>query len=125
MVEDRRQTEPDRRQAEPSAYARGVKAGQVDQTLANHTVRLDQINGSVERVAKRLTSIDLSLQQIQDRMIANVATVEVTAKALREAAEAQRLAAEARWSPVQKWIAVIVALVIVGGFVITLLTIGG
>lgn len=120
----------DRRQTEPSAYARGVKAGQIDRELANHVVRLDQINGSMERVADRLTSIDskfgdvhLALQKIKDQMVADIATVEATARALREAADAQRLAAEKRWSPVQKWIAVIVALVVVGGFIITLITV--
>lgn len=114
---------------EPTAYERGVKAGRIDEELANHGRRLDKINGSMEKVAERLGSIDgrfgdvhLALQQIKDQMVADIATVEATAKALKEAAEAQRQATEKRWSPVQKWIAVIVALVVVGGFVVALVT---
>jgi chromosome segregation ATPase len=120
---------------EPTSYERGVKAGKVDEELANHGRRLDKINGSMEKVAERLSSIDhraggmeMSLQRLEDQMVAAKATVEATAKALREADEARRLAdetkrttAEQRWTPVQRAVAVLTVILVAAGVLVSIL----
>jgi len=114
---------------EPDAYQRGVKAGKIDEELAGHGRRLDKINGSMERIADRLGSIDarfsaisMALQQIKDQMAANDVTVEATAKALESAAKAQRQATEKRWQPWQKTLALTAVLVAIVGLAFAILT---
>jgi len=120
---------------EPTSYELGVKAGQIDQELASHGRRLDRINGSMEKVADRLGSIDhraaamsMTLQRLEDQMVAAKATVEATAKALREADEARRLAdetkrvsAEQRWTPVQRAVAVLTVVLVAAGVLVSIL----
>jgi septal ring factor EnvC (AmiA/AmiB activator) len=120
---------------EPNAYERGVKAGKIDEELANHGRRLDKINGSMEKVAERLGSIDhraagmeMALQRLEDQMVAAKATVEATAKALREADDARRKAdetkratAEQRWTPVQRTVAVLTVVLVAAGVIVSIL----
>jgi len=120
---------------EPTAYERGRKAGKIDEELAGHGRRLDKINGSMAKIAERLGSIDardatieMSLQRIEDQMIAAKATVEATAKALRDADDARRkadetkrISAEQRWTPVQRAVAVLTVLLVAAGVLVSIL----
>jgi len=120
---------------EPNAYDRGVKAGKIDQQLASHGQRLDTINGSIERVADRLASLDvragsieMMIQRLEDQMISAATMVTNTAKALRDADdmrrksdEAARSASDRRWTPMQRVITIISVLLVAVGVIVAII----
>jgi hypothetical protein len=95
---------------EPTAYDRGVIAGEVAARLAGHDEHFAAINGALTRVAEELHGLRLAVQRLGDQAAARDATAATTAAALKDADDARRDAAERRWSPVAKVFAVLGAL---------------
>lgn len=81
--------------------------GQIDERLASHDKHFEAINGSLKEVAVNLADLNLGIQRLIDSAAADRATVLTTAKALKDADDARRDKGEARWSPVQRLIALI------------------
>jgi hypothetical protein len=113
------------RPAEPSDYDRGHEAGGIAERLANHDRHLEKINGSMDRVADRLTDLvqsnrDLLLivQRLGDAADADRATAISLATALEKADTARRDKSETQWTPLNRLIAVVVAVAIVAGVII-------
>ena len=103
--------------SEPSDYDRGHIAGEIATRLADHDKHLSKINGSMDRVADRLTDLvqgnrDLLLlvQRLGDAADADRATAISLATALEKADTARRDKSETRWSPFSRLIAAILAL---------------
>jgi hypothetical protein len=95
--------------------------GRIDQRLDNHDKHFEQINGSMQKVATNLAELNLGIQRLIDSSAADRATVLTTAKALKDAEEARRDKGEQSWSPVQRLIAITVALAAIAGVIITLI----
>jgi hypothetical protein len=110
---------------EPSDYDQGVTAGRIDARLADHDKHLAKINGSMDRVADRLTDLvqgnrDLLLlvQRLGDAADADRATAISLATALEKADTARRDKSTTTWTPLSRLIAVVVAVAVVAGVVI-------
>lgn len=73
-------------------FARGVKEGQDDATLANHTAQLARINGLIERTAKALERLAGEIRSMQEEMRSAALEVVVAAKTLATETERRRLA---------------------------------
>jgi deoxyribodipyrimidine photolyase len=113
--------------SEPSAYDRGVQQGEVEARLAGHDRHFAAINGNLTKLADALTSVGselviirLALQRLADGAVSRDATTITTAAALKDAEEARRATSEQRWTPLARTIAIIGALVLVAGLVVTL-----
>jgi len=92
-------------------YERGVAAGQVLSRLDSHDQHLNKINGSMERVADELKLLNLNVQHMADAAEADRAKAVVVAEALeKEAAKRDKLNAR-RWTPVDRIIGIVFALV--------------
>ena len=87
------QTEPTTEQQ--NAYARGVKAGQVDYTLADLGGRIDKMDGSLSRFADEQGKLALSVQRLGDEARSAAATLIATAQALKDEREATAAALKA------------------------------
>jgi len=86
------------------AYKRGEMDGGIAERLAEYGRHFDRINGSQEKVAEELQELPKLRQEIQ-----RVADgVESSAIAQRDLEAALRRAGAARWSPVERLIAVVV-----------------
>jgi hypothetical protein len=116
-----------------SDFDRGVAAGQIEQRLKEHDQHLMRINGSMGDVATQLSGVKMQLQRMADSMDADRRTVLTTAEALEKerASTATALAtekttqketADRKWSPVQRLIAVIIALASVAGAITAVVT---
>lgn len=109
-------------------YERGLAAGSVLARLDSHDQHLSKINGSMDRVADELGSLkdlhqDLlrAIQRLGDAAEADRSTVVTTAAALKDADAARRDQGERRWTPIQRLIAVVVALAAVASVITGLL----
>ena len=111
--------------SEPTAYDRGVTAGEISARLSGHDEHLAAINGSLERVADELHGLKLAVQRLADQAVARDATVVTTAKALKDAEDARRNTAEQRWSPVAKVFAALGALAAIAAVVGVILLLRG
>lgn len=116
---------------ESRGYEQGVADGRILETLNRYQRHFDEINGSQIDAVRRLTRIEMQLQQIIDLanaredsskadVAARDATVITTAAALEKAEEARRTSSTQRWTPVQRWSAVLVTLAVVAGLLITI-----
>jgi hypothetical protein len=105
-------------------YGEGFDDGKIYQQLHEHSVHLTKINGSTEKVAIRLAAIEVLLQQIVDKadyraasakaeQAARDETVKTVATALEKKEEARRDSSASRWTPVNRWMAVLVGIVAV------------
>jgi|SRR6187431_90940 len=117
---------------EQRGYEEGVADGRVIQELRQHAEHLRTINGSTERVAQRLASIEVLLQQIVDKadfraassaadLASRDATVVSVATALEKKEEARRDSIDQRWTPWQRTIAMAAGTATVIGAVITII----
>lgn len=98
-----------------SEFDRGHAAGEINERLASHDRHFAKINGSLEDIARELGKMTLAVQRLGDQADANAKTVITTAAALKDAEDARRAKTEQSWSPVQKFLAVLVAAVAVVG----------
>ena len=103
--------------SEPNEYERGVRDGEVNQQLHEHTSRLDKINGSTERVAVRLgimseqnAELIQGIARIDQAMTADKETVKQTAAALRDQADVAGQRDTARWTPFNRLIVAVTGL---------------
>jgi hypothetical protein len=114
------------------SYDKGWVDGKVAQQLHEHAEHLLKINGSTEKVASELVSIRLLIQQVVDlaehrtesakaEQDARDKEVTVVAAALEKKEEARRDSSASRWTPVNRWMAVLVALAVVAGAVVTII----
>ena len=117
---------------EQRGYEEGVADGRVIQELREHAEHLRTINGSTERVAERLASIELLLQQIVDKadfraasaaaeQSSRDATVISVATALEKKEEARRDNSTRWWEPWKRLLAMIGGLAALVGAVITII----
>ncbi len=114
---------------EPSDYDQGVTAGRIDARLANHDQHLAKINGEMGRVADRLGELVtgnrdllLQVQRLGDAADADRKTAISLAEALEKADTARRDKSETQWTPLNRLIAVVVAVAIVAGVIIAYLS---
>ena len=105
-------------------YERGIAAGQVLARLDNHDQHLANINGSMEHVAAEMvklnagyTNLLLSIQRLGDAADSDRATVVTTATALEKADAARRDKSTIRWSPIERLIGILFAVVALIGLV--------
>jgi hypothetical protein len=82
--------------------------GRVDATLDEHAAHLGKINGSIERFADEVGKMTLAVQRLADEAAAD-----------RQLADAVRAARIARWTPVDRLIAVVVGLAAVAAVVVS------
>ena len=94
---------------EPSAYDKGVTAGEIGARLAGHDKHFAEINGSVKDLKDEMHQLVLGVQRLGDAADADRATVKTTAAALKDAEEARRDSTDQRWSPKARLIATVVA----------------
>ncbi|HXS29276.1 MAG TPA: hypothetical protein VN755_00450 [Steroidobacteraceae bacterium] len=117
---------------EQRGYEEGVADGRVIQELREHAEHLRTINGSTERVAERLASIELLLQQIVDKadfraasaaaeQSSRDATVISVATALEKKEQAKMDNSTKRWEPWKRTLAMASGLVALIGAVITII----
>jgi septal ring factor EnvC (AmiA/AmiB activator) len=115
------------------ARDQGFRDGRVETRLDAHDKRLEKINGSIEKGATETHGLRLDLQRMEGDLKAQLDTVIATARAAAATvvatAEALRLADEARrttdrdattksdrsWTPVQRFLAVMGAIVVTVG----------
>jgi hypothetical protein len=105
-------------EGEPTAYDRGVLAGEINARLAGHDKHFAAINGSLTKVGLELEGQRLLLQRLADQADAAARTAITTAAALKDADEARRNSAEQKWTPWQRRIAVITVVVALLGVAI-------
>lgn len=86
----------------PTAYDRGVAAGEIAARLAGHDKHFAAINGHLADMSESLHGLRLAVQRLGDQAEANQSTVLTTATALKDAEEARRDKSEQTWSPWQK-----------------------
>lgn len=99
----------------------GYEQGRVDATLIEHAQHLAKINGSIERFASEVHGLMLAIQRLADAADADRSTVKVTAEALEKAETARRDKSEQGWTPFQRGLAVLGALVAVVGTIYAIL----
>jgi hypothetical protein len=104
----------------PGAYDRGVKAGEIAEQLRRHDIHFSEINGSIDRTARALEGLRLDVQRLADQAESDAKTRIATAQALKDAEDVRRNTAETRWTPVQRGIAVLGALLTAAGFALAL-----
>jgi hypothetical protein len=92
------------------AFDRGTVAGQIDARLAAHDRHFADINGSLAKLVIEVHDVVVGLTRVEDRMVADRATVVTTADALEKAEIARRTVASDTWSRAQKILAVWAAL---------------
>jgi multidrug resistance efflux pump len=100
-------TSPD----DQSEYDRGVAAGQVLARLDSHDQHLSKINGSMDIVAHELKTLNMNVQRMNDAADADRAKAVVVADALDKADAARDKAAVRRWTPIERLIGMLFALV--------------
>ena len=105
---------------EEDAYARGKTEGRIEARLDGHDKQLLAINGSVERSAEALAELTRQVQRLGDQAIAREATVITTAKALKDAQDAQRDKTEQSWLTPIRLVSILVALATVAGTIVGL-----
>ena len=103
-------------------YERGIGTGKIEQRLDGHDRHFEQINGSLERVAKNLADLNMGIQRLLDSGTADRATVVTTAAALKSADDARRDKDAARWTPFQRGMGIIVVVATVAAVVVAILT---
>lgn len=92
------------------AYDRGTVAGAIEARLAGHDKHFARINGSLERIADEMHTLNLNVQQLadqtlsrdqrlEDQAVSRDATVVSTAAALKDAEQARRDKSESTWTP--------------------------
>lgn len=86
-------------EAEQQAYNRGHDAGGISERLAGHDRHFESINGQLKRLADGQEAGNLELRELRLQAKAAADTVIATAKALKEADEARRLADDQKWTP--------------------------
>jgi hypothetical protein len=87
-------------------YERGLAAGQVLSRLDSHDDHLNKINGSMERVADELKSLNLNVQHMADAAEADRARAVVVAEALEKADRTREKTAARHWTPIERMIAI-------------------
>lgn len=113
-------------------YDEGVEAGKILQRLDGHDKHFDRINGSMELVANRLGAVELLLQQIIDKadsrasaskvdLASRDATVIAVASALEKTDEARRNTSDQKWTPWQRFLAVVGGVATVIAAVVTII----
>lgn len=94
-----------------------IALARLEQNLTNQVARINKMDVDMRTFAVTVERHALALQRLELDATAAKATVEVTAKALREAEEARRDKTEQSWSPVARLnlvLGVFVALVTIG-----------
>lgn len=105
----------------PSAtdYERGRDAGEVagkiDARLAGHDKHFATINGSLEKWATELHTLNMQVQRLADQATARDLAVLAAANAEREIDLTRRTHADGRWWPWQRVFAYVAAVVVVAG----------
>jgi hypothetical protein len=94
-----------------SEYDRGVAAGQVLSRLDSHDQHLSKINGSMDIVAHELKTLNMNVQRMNDAADADRAKAVVVAEALDKAEAAREKAVARRWSPIERLVGLLFALV--------------
>lgn len=112
--------------ATPSPYDAGRHVGQQDQRITDAEDRLDRINGSIRDFVNVIHRLTLELQLLRSDFAAATATVVATATALEKAAVTARQvtedkahAADTRWSP---WARTIAVIAVIAAIVVPVLT---
>jgi hypothetical protein len=103
------------------AAERGFTAGQIDARLAGHDKHFEKINGSIDRLADEIHTMNLGMQRLADDAKANAKTVITTAAALKDAEAARRDKSETSWSPWARGFVVIGGVSAVVAVVVTVL----
>lgn len=79
-------------------YDKGHVAGGIDARLAGHDEHFARINGSLADVANELREVKLALQRLGDAANSDRHTVITTAKALKDAKDAEHAASTTSWA---------------------------
>jgi len=101
--------------------ASDYERGRVQERLAGHDKHFELIDGTMKDVATNLAKLNMGVQQIIDSAESDRKTVITTAKALRDAEDARRDKVEAKWTPVQRLVAVLGAMGACSGIVVAIL----
>lgn len=92
---------PDPNRPSASDYQRGMEAGEVagkiDARLAGHDKHFATINGSLEKWAVEMHSLNLQVQRLADQASARDAIGAAAERAAREIDETRRKYADGRW----------------------------
>lgn len=107
---------------ETAARARGHLDGEVAARLTAAEARLDAINGSVKSSTAAIEGLRLDVQKLDIEAVTREVTTLATAAALEAARKMRQESNEHAWSPVQRLLAIIVALMAVGSFSLMWLT---
>lgn len=109
-------------------YDRGHLDGRIDARLSGHDAHFTHLNGTTAELVAKVSTLAALVQRLGDQAIADAATRQALAVALRDADEARRTsdadrrhAAADHWTPVQKVITLLLALIAISGFLLTLL----
>jgi hypothetical protein len=108
---------------ESEDYKRGMAEGKIFSRLDTHDAHFFQINGSIDRLSNEVHVLVLGLQKFSDAADARDAISVAAVKSVAEAETARQVAAERKWSSIQKLFAVVAALaavITVAGVIITL-----
>lgn len=108
-------------------YDRGHLDGRIDARLSGHDAHFTHLNGTTAELVAKVSTLATLVQRLGDQAIAEEATRQALATALRNADEARRsqdndrrnLAAD-HWTPVQKIITVLLVLIAASGFLMNL-----
>jgi hypothetical protein len=96
-------------------FEAGRVAGRIDERLAGHDKHFEKINGNLGELVVGLEGVRLAVQRLADQAVSRDATVVTTAAALKDAEDARRLRTDQKWTPVQRFIAVVGTLVALVG----------
>ena len=108
---------PDRGEPSATDYERGREAGEVagkiDARLAGHDKHFAAINGSLEKWAIEMHTLNMQLQRLADQASARDLAAIAAASAEREIDETRRAYAADRWWPWQRVFAYAMATVFI------------
>lgn len=106
---------------EEDAFARGQESGKIIARLDGHDRLLAAINGSQARTAEAVAELSRQVQRLGDQAIAREATVITTAKALKDAQDAQRDKTEQSWLTPLRLTALLASVATVAGTIVGLI----
>jgi hypothetical protein len=99
------------------SYDRGRIDGEVQARLSSHDTELIQIKRTLTTVTQDIGNLVLATQHLKEAAQAEKEKVVATAKALAEAEAARRDKDKARWTPIERFTAIVASVIGLTGWV--------
>jgi hypothetical protein len=108
-----------------TSYIRGQIDGEVKAHLRSHDARLDRAEQMLTTVTRDLNSLVLATAHLEEAAKADKETAIATAKALADAEASRREKGKERWTPIERFTAIIASIIGLTGWVYLIAHIAG